>query len=71
MAFYGNNADRKLSKVIHEAYTQKLKLFVRQLVDSGRKVRLFVGDSNGSDDSIAQEIIADLRSHRPDAGQPR
>ena len=68
MAFYGNNADRKLSKVIHEAYTQKLKLFVRQLVDSGRKVRLFVGDSNGSDDSIAQEIIADLRSHRPDAG---
>jgi polysaccharide pyruvyl transferase WcaK-like protein len=67
MAFYGNNADRKLSKVIHESYMQKLKLFVRQLVDSGRKVRLFVGDSNGSDDSIAQEIIADLRSARPDA----
>lgn len=67
MAFYGNSSDRKLSKVIHESYTHQLKLFVRQLADSGRKVRLFVGDSNGSDESIAQEIIADLRSNRPTA----
>lgn len=69
MAFYGNSADRKLAKVIHESYTQKLKLLVRQLVDSGRQVRLLVGDSNGSDESIAQEIIADLRSNRPEADQ--
>jgi polysaccharide pyruvyl transferase WcaK-like protein len=69
MAFYGNSADRKLSKVIHESYTQKLKLFVRQLADSGRQVRLFVGDSNGSDESIAREIIADLRSNRPEVDE--
>jgi polysaccharide pyruvyl transferase WcaK-like protein len=69
MAFYGNSADRKLSKAIHESYTKQLKLLVRQLVDNGRQVRLFVGDSNGSDESIAQEIIADLRSNRPEADQ--
>lgn len=69
MAFYGNNDERKQSKAIHEAYMQRLKLFVRKIVDGGRKVRFFVGDSNGGDDSIAQEVMADLRSYRPDLDQ--
>ena len=43
-----------------------MKFFVHWLVDSGRKVRLFVGDTNGSDDSVVQEIVADLRESRPD-----
>src|SRR5262249_12431529 len=42
------------------------KIFVRWLVDSGHKVRLFVGDTNGSDDRVVQEIVTDIRVHRPD-----
>ena len=43
-----------------------MKQFVRWLVDNGRKVRLFVGDTNGSDDSVVQEILADVKESRPD-----
>jgi polysaccharide pyruvyl transferase WcaK-like protein len=66
MAYYGTNDDRARSKALHDAYKQETELFVRELVDSGRRVRLFVGDSNGSDESIARELIADIRSRRPD-----
>jgi polysaccharide pyruvyl transferase WcaK-like protein len=27
---------------------------------------LFVGDTNGSDDAVVQEVLADLRAYRPD-----
>jgi polysaccharide pyruvyl transferase WcaK-like protein len=43
-----------------------MKLFVRWLVDSGRKVRLFVGDTNNSELNVVPEILTDLRVHRPD-----
>jgi len=43
-----------------------MKLFVRWLVDSGRKVILIVGDTNGSDDAVVQQILTDLRAYRPD-----
>ena len=43
-----------------------MKRFVRWLVDNDRKVRLIIGDTNGSDDSVVQEILADLRLSRPD-----
>ncbi len=65
MAYYGTNDDRARSRLLHDAYMQEVKLFIRQLVDGGRRVRLFVGDSNGSDESIAKELVADIRSQRP------
>jgi polysaccharide pyruvyl transferase WcaK-like protein len=66
MAYYGTNDDRAQSKILHEAYKLKLKSFIQKLVDSGRQVRLFVGDTNGSDESIAQELLADFRAEHPD-----
>ncbi len=66
MDYYGTNDERRQADEMHASYVEKMKFFVRWLVDSGRRIRLLVGDTNGSDDSVVQEILADLRAHRPD-----
>lgn len=71
LAYYGGNDDRKKADELHAAYMEKLKFFVRWLVDDGRSVRLFVGETNGSDESVAQEVLADVRAHRPDLNAAR
>jgi polysaccharide pyruvyl transferase WcaK-like protein len=65
MAYYGSNDDRRCADEIYSSYADAMKRFVRWLVDNDRRVRLFVGDTNGSDDSVVQEILADLRESRP------
>jgi polysaccharide pyruvyl transferase WcaK-like protein len=65
MDYYGTNDDRRHADEIHASYMEKMKHFVRWLADSGHKIRLFGGD-NRWDDSVVQEILADLRAHRPD-----
>jgi polysaccharide pyruvyl transferase WcaK-like protein len=65
MDYYGTVDDRRQADELHSSYVDKMKFFVRWLVDSGRRVRLFVGDTNGSDESVVQEIMADLRESRP------
>ena len=42
-----------------------MKFFVRWLVDNGRKVRLLIGETNGSDESVVREIMADMRACGP------
>jgi polysaccharide pyruvyl transferase WcaK-like protein len=64
MAYYGTNDDRRRADEIHASYMETMKRFVRWLADSGRRIRLFAGDR--CDDSAVQEILADLRAHRPD-----
>jgi polysaccharide pyruvyl transferase WcaK-like protein len=66
MDYYGTRDDRRQASELHTSYVEKMKFFVQWLVDSGRRVRLFVGDTNGSDDSVVQEILADVRESRPD-----
>lgn len=66
MAFYGSNDDRERADEIYSSYVTEMKRFVRWLIDSGRRVRLLIGDTNGSDESVVQEILADLRESRPD-----
>jgi len=63
MAYYGTNDDRGQADEMYASYVEKMKSFVRWLVDSGRRIRLLVGDT--ADDSVVQEILADLRAHRP------
>jgi polysaccharide pyruvyl transferase WcaK-like protein len=63
MAYHGTNDDRNRAAEIYAAYVQNLKLFVRWLVDNGRRVRLFVGDE--SDQAVVREILADLGDHQP------
>ncbi|MQA14190.1 MAG: hypothetical protein GEV09_08460 [Pseudonocardiaceae bacterium] len=64
MAFHGSNDDRRLADEIHTSYVEGLKRFVGWLVDSGRRVRLLIGDQ--LDVCVVEEILGDLRSHRPD-----
>lgn len=64
MAYYGSNDDRHRADEIHAAYVEKVKLFTRWLVDSGRRVRLLIGDA--SDERVVEEILADLLVRRPD-----
>jgi polysaccharide pyruvyl transferase WcaK-like protein len=71
LAYYGGNDDRRHAAQIHASYVSQLQTFVRWLVDNGRPVRLFVGDANGSDDSVVQEILADVRAYRPDLDPTR
>ncbi len=66
MDYYGTVDDHAQADELHASYVGKMKFFVQWLVDGGRRVRLFVGDANGSDDSVVQEILADLRESRPD-----
>ena len=65
MAFYGNSDDRRQADEIYEIYLEKMKHFVRWLVDTGHRVRLVEGDSR-FDDKVVQEILTDLKSHCPD-----
>lgn len=71
MAYYGSNDQRRQAQEIHSSYVTGMKQFVRWLVDGGRSVRLLVGDTNGSDDSVVQEILADLRENRRDLDPSR
>jgi polysaccharide pyruvyl transferase WcaK-like protein len=66
MAYYGSNDEREQADELHASYVAALKRFVRWLVDSNRRVRLLVGETDGSDDGVVQEILADLRESRPD-----
>jgi len=64
MGYYGTNDDRSQADEIYASYVEKMSFFVRWLVDNGRRVRLFVGDPG--DHRALQEILADLKTHRPD-----
>jgi polysaccharide pyruvyl transferase WcaK-like protein len=71
MDYHGGNDDRSQAAEIYASYVETMKLFVRWLVDNGRNVRLLVGDTNNSDEGVLQEILADLRVHRPDLDPAR
>ena len=43
-----------------------MKRFVRWLVENGRTVLLVVGDVNGSDGRVVNDILADLKASVPD-----
>jgi polysaccharide pyruvyl transferase WcaK-like protein len=68
MDYRGNEDDRGPADQIQirACYVEKMKSFTRWLVDNGRRVRLFVGDTNNADQHVVEEILADLRAYRPD-----
>jgi polysaccharide pyruvyl transferase WcaK-like protein len=65
MAYYGGNDDRKQADQIHTAYVEGLTRFTQWVIDSGHRVRLFGGDKK-FDGEIAEQILAEVRRHRPD-----
>lgn len=66
MAYYGTNDERKQADAIYARYLADMKSFVRWLAESDHTVLLLVGDTNGSDGSVVDEIMADIRANLPD-----
>lgn len=66
MSYHGSDDDDpSQADAIYAAYLACVTGFVRWLLDGGRAVRLFIGDANGSDDGVVQDVLADLRVSRP------
>ncbi|MGN6679246.1 MAG: polysaccharide pyruvyl transferase family protein [Streptosporangiaceae bacterium] len=65
MDFHGSNDDRHRADQIRRTYVEQMKSFVLSLVDSGRTVRLFVGDTTGHDDAVVEEIVTCVGTQRP------
>jgi polysaccharide pyruvyl transferase WcaK-like protein len=66
MGYRGSDADRKQGEAIHTAYAATMKTFVRWIIDNDRSVRILISDENEPDKLVAEEILADVRSYRPD-----
>lgn len=58
MAYYGGNDDRARAGELHERYVAALTGFVRNLVATGRPVRLFIGDV--ADQPVVDRIAAEV-----------
>lgn len=65
MAYYGTNDERKQADEIYARYVAGMKRFVRWLVENDRKVLLIVGDTNGSDGTVVEEIVRDIGASLP------
>lgn len=63
MAYSGGNDDREQADNIYAAYISKITSFVAWLTDTGRDVRLVVGDRG--DNSAVQDIMTGLYASRP------
>lgn len=67
MDYHGSDDDRDRADAINRAYVDTMRRFVRELVDDGRQVRLFIGDE--ADASVAAEILTDVRTHTTGTGR--
>jgi len=66
MDYHGGNDDRQQADQLRASYVEKMKGFVLWLVDNGRPVRMFTTDVH--DEPIMHEVIAHLRTYRPELG---
>jgi polysaccharide pyruvyl transferase WcaK-like protein len=69
MAYNGSNDDRHRARAIHASYVDCMTKVVLWLVDNGRRVRVFIGDTDGSDDATVHEVLDAVRTARPDLGK--
>jgi polysaccharide pyruvyl transferase WcaK-like protein len=66
MAYGGSNDDRDRAREIYASYVDSIREIICWLIDNGRRVRLFIGDTDGSDEATVREILADIRTLRPE-----
>ena len=59
MAYYGSPGDRSRADEVHAKYVDQMKELTRLLVQSGRSVRLLIGDR--LDEEVAKEVLADAQ----------
>jgi polysaccharide pyruvyl transferase WcaK-like protein len=69
MAYYGSNDDRERADEIYASYIGNVESFIRWLLDSGRRVLLFYGDTG--DEPAVQQVLGDLREYTSDSGSSR
>ncbi len=69
MAYYGSGNDRAHADEIYASYIGNMESFIRWLLDGGRRVRLFYGDTG--DETAVQQVLSDLRAYTSDPGSPR
>lgn len=65
MEYRGTHDDRQRADDVYNSYLAAMRELVVWLVDSGRKVRLIVGDTNGSDDRVVEDILTHVKGQRP------
>jgi polysaccharide pyruvyl transferase WcaK-like protein len=63
MDYRGSNDDRAESDTIRQAYVSGMHKFVLWLLDNGRTVRVFGGDT--ADDTFVRDFVADVQASRP------
>jgi polysaccharide pyruvyl transferase WcaK-like protein len=66
MAYGGSDDDRHRAEEIYSSYIEHMTTIILWLIDNGRRVRVFIGDTDGSDEAAAREILADVRAARPE-----
>jgi polysaccharide pyruvyl transferase WcaK-like protein len=66
MDYRGSNDERKQAQEIYTSYVADMKSFVRWLAEGGHRVLLLVGDTNGSDGAVVDDIIAGVRASLPE-----
>ncbi len=66
MGYNGSNDDRHRAQEIHASYVERMVTIILWLIDNGRRVRVFIGDTDGSDEAAVQEILANIRATRPE-----
>lgn len=66
MAYNGSNDDRQRAEEIYSSYVDRMKTILLWLVDNGRRVRVFIGDTDGSDGATVHEVVRTVRAARPD-----
>jgi polysaccharide pyruvyl transferase WcaK-like protein len=66
MGYNGSNDDRHRAQEIYSSYVERMMSIILWLIDNGRRVRVFVGDTDGSDEAAVQEILANIRANRPE-----
>lgn len=69
MAYYGSNDDRKRADEIYASYLGNVESFIRWLLEGGRRVLLFYGDT--VDEPAVRQVLGDLRDYTSDPGSPR
>jgi polysaccharide pyruvyl transferase WcaK-like protein len=69
MAYYGSNDDRERSDEIYAEYLGNVESFIRWLLEAGRRVLLFYGDT--VDEPTVAQVLSDLREYTSDSGPAR
>lgn len=71
MDFHGTNDNRGQAGQIYSSYVGAVTDFVVWLTDTGHSVRLFVGDINGCDGRVVDEVLGRVRACRPGCARSR